>query len=285
MRIRQTNTNFFRDEWVMSLTPDEKFFFTYFLLSPDMSTVGIANIPEKIIAIDTGYDIQVIKELKKRMEKSGKIIFQDNWVCLTNFAKHNPMTKSSKVAISGASQIESLPEKVFEKFNNKLKEMGAEMSLDDYLAIKRRNKAKKELRKRYPSLMGQQLEQKVDEVLGTADSGKMDWAELVADSKVVSDYPTPKSVKYEDFLEIGEKYKVRPYVLYWFYSKKISKLQASGRKKNNYKALLKELAPTCIGKELDFDTKIVAATLYAKDLKGVIVTRPQIESMIVSGEL
>ena len=158
------------------------------------------------------------------------------------------------------------------------------MSLDDYLAIKRRLKTKRQLRKQYPHLIGQQLEARVDKILGISDSGKMVWAEIKAPKKT-SKYPIPESVKYDDFVEVSEKYRVRPYILYWFYLKKVSKLQASGRKKNNYKGLLLELAPSCIGKELDFDTKIIATTIYAKDLKGVMLTRPQVESMIIEGKL
>lgn len=159
------------------------------------------------------------------------------------------------------------------------------MSLNNYLATKRRNRARKELRKQYPSLMGQQLEDKVDRVLGIADTGKMDWTQFTKDNSVTSEHPTADSVKYDDVLEIAKEYRLRPYVLYWFYLKKVAKLDASGRKKTDYKALLKELAPSIIGKELDFDTKIVAATMYAKDLKNVMITRPQAESMIMEGKL
>lgn len=158
------------------------------------------------------------------------------------------------------------------------------MSLDNYLAMKRRNRTKKEVRKQYPNLMGQQLDEKVDHVLGISDSGKMDWAAIQAPVQS-SDYPTPESVKYEDVVEIAREFRLRPYILYWFFLKKTSKLKASGRSKSDYKALLKELAPSVIGKELDFDTKIVSVTLYAKDLKGVTITRPQAESMIVEGKL
>lgn len=158
------------------------------------------------------------------------------------------------------------------------------MSLDDYLEIKRRNRARKELRKKYPSLMGQQLEEKVDKFLGVADSGKVDWA-MFKDNSVTSDYPDPQSVKYDDVVEVAKEFKIRPYMLYWFFMKKVTKLQASGRKKTNYKAVLKEIAPSVIGKELDMDTKIVAATMYAKDLKSVMLTRSQVEGMIIGGEL
>lgn len=158
------------------------------------------------------------------------------------------------------------------------------MSLSNYLEMKRRNRAKKELRKKYPHLMGQQLEDKVDQHLGIVDSGKMDWA-MLKDNSVTSDYPTPESLRYEDFLEVGKKYKVRPYVLYWFFKKKVAKLEARGRDRANYKAMLSDVASASIGKELDMDTKIVAATMYAKELQSVTLTRSQVEGMIVRGEI
>ena len=159
------------------------------------------------------------------------------------------------------------------------------MSLDDYLATKRRNRAKKELRKKYPRLMGQQLEDKVDQVLGVADSGKMDWTQFLKPNQISSKYHSAETITYDDVVEVAKSYKIRPYVLYWFYLKKINKLSASGREKANYKAVLKEVATASISKELDMDTKIVAATIYAKDLKGVMLTRPQVESMILEGKL
>lgn len=162
---------------------------------------------------------------------------------------------------------------------------GVQLSLQEYLEIKRRNQAKKELRKKYPSLMGQQLEAKVDQVLGIVDSGKMDWAILASNNVKTSKYPSHDSVKYDDFVKVAKEYKIRPYILYWFYMKKVNKLKASGRSKSDYYAMLKDIAPTVIGKELNFDTKTVAAALYAKDLKGVMLTRQQIEEMIIKGEL
>ena len=284
MRQRQIKTELLRDEWFLTLTPDEKWFFTYFLISPDISTVGIGQIPEKIISLDTGFETETINQLKKRMQESGKLFFIDNWVCIANFHKHNSMTKSPKVIIGGSNQIEGLPTKVYEFFNKKLKERNT-VNLDDYLEVKRRNKIKKQLRKTKPGLMGARLDIEVDRVMGIVDSGKMDWAELVSDSKGTSDYPTPESVRYDDFIEAGTKYKVRPYVLYWFFIKKSTSLKASGRKKANYKAVLFELAPSCIGKRLDRDTKFVAATMFAKDLRGVILTRPQVEEMIIKGNI
>lgn len=158
------------------------------------------------------------------------------------------------------------------------------MSLDNYLAMKRRNRAKKELRKRYPSLMGQRLEEKVDHYLGISDSGKVDWAQFRDNSKT-SSHPTPKSITYDDFVEVGDTYRVRPYVLYWFYKKGLAKLEARGSEKTDYKAFLCDIASASIGKELDFDTKIVAVTMFAKDLKDVTITRSQAEGMIVRGEI
>lgn len=158
------------------------------------------------------------------------------------------------------------------------------MSLDSYLETKRRNRVRKELRKKYPSLMGQKLEDQVDRHLGIADSGKMDWA-ILKDNKTTSDHPTPDSVTYDEIVSVAEEYKIRPYVLYWFYMKKVNKIKASGRDKSDYLALIKDIAPSVIGKELDFDTKIVAATMYVKDMKGVTITYPQAEGMVLRGEI
>jgi hypothetical protein len=130
---------------------------------------------------------------------------------------------------------------------------------------KRRQLAKRELRKTKPYLMGWQLEEEVDKVLGIADSGKMDWRLLIESGKDDSAYSTPESV-YEKLTEVASKYHLREWALYWFYSLKVNKLKASGRSKTDYLALLEESAQSA--KELSYENMVRAVLLHAKDLYG-----------------
>lgn len=147
----------------------------------------------------------------------------------------------------------------------------------DYLEKRRRYKAKKMIRKKKPWLMGAQLEDEVDRVLGIADSGKMDWATLVESGKRVSEYPTPESV-YPKIEEVAQQFSLKVWVLYWFFKKKILKLQASGRTKTDYLALLRETATKV--KPLNHTEKCQAMVLFANEVKGDKMTVDEADLII-----
>ena len=282
MRSRVINTSINRDVWFLSLPIEEQRFFLQLLITDRVEMSGVFEYPDRDLLHDMPFlSPQRLSLLKKRFEADEKVFFFDGWVWIVNFSRHNYFN-SPQQKMGIGKQISELKIRN-SKVANYFEEKGADMSLDEYLAIKRRNKIKKEVKKKYPNLMGQQLNNKVDHILGISDSGKMDWASFEAPTKT-SDYPDVKSVKYKDLKEVAKEFGVRPYILYWFFLKKISKLQASGRSKNDYKALARDLAPACIGKELDFDTKIIAATMFAK-LNNVMITRQQAESMILEGKI
>lgn len=130
---------------------------------------------------------------------------------------------------------------------------------------KRRQLAKKELRKTKPYLMGAQLENEVDRVLGIADSGSMDWRLLIEMGKGDSPYTTPESV-YDKLTEVAGRYHLREWALYWFYALKVNTLKAAGRTKTDYLALLEAAAQGA--KELSPESMVRAVLLHAKDLYG-----------------
>lgn len=147
----------------------------------------------------------------------------------------------------------------------------------DYIAKRRRYKAKKMLRREKPWLMGDQLEQEVDRVLGVADSGKMDWVTLIESGKPASEYGTPKTV-FSKIEEVANQYSIRQWVLYWFFKKKILKLQASGRNKHNYLALLQECATKI--KPLSHTEKVQALRLFSEEVKNEPMTTDEAELFI-----
>lgn len=152
----------------------------------------------------------------------------------------------------------------------------------NYLEKRRRHKVKKMLRVQKPYLMGAQLEQEVDKVMGVADSGKMDWA--MAKKVEVSDHPTPDSVTEAEVRDTAKQFGVRPYHLYWVFMQKVTKYQASGKEKHDYLAVLKECAAQAIKKELSDDEKVTAVLLFGQ-FTHVSITRQQAEIMLYKGEI
>lgn len=152
----------------------------------------------------------------------------------------------------------------------------------DFLEKRRRHKVKKMLRLQKPYLMGALLDQEVDRILGISDSGRMDWA--MTKKVEVSDYPTPDSIKEAHVREVAKEFGVRPYRLYWTFMQKVTKLEASGREKHNYLAVLKECAATTIKKELKDDEKITAVLLFGQ-FTNVSITRQQAVEMLEQGTI
>lgn len=85
---RMINTRFWIDDYISHLDPTEKLLFLYFLTNPLTDICGIYEIPLKNIALDTGIDRDMVEKIIKRFEKDNKIYYENGWIGIKNFAKH-----------------------------------------------------------------------------------------------------------------------------------------------------------------------------------------------------
>ena len=154
--------------------------------------------------------------------------------------------------------------------------------MSDFIEKRRRNKIKKMVRLQKPYLMGALLNQEVDRLMGVADSGVMDWA--VIKKAVISDHPTPESITPDLIRSTAKKFGVRPYQLHWVFTQRINKLDASGRTKSDYLAVLKECVMVALNKKLTDEEKVTAVILFA-EFAGTPIARLQAEIMFEQGEL
>lgn len=83
---RYINTRIWNDTYVSKLDPTEKLLFIYFLTNEHTNISGIYEIPEKIIAIETGIDTSMVEKILPRLED--KIRYIDGKVVIQNFLKH-----------------------------------------------------------------------------------------------------------------------------------------------------------------------------------------------------
>jgi len=88
---RYINTRMWRDSYFQNLDPSEKLMFVYCLSNPDTSICGIYEIPLKIIAIDTGFDVEMTNKILERFERDDKIKYRDGWIAIKNFIKHQSL--------------------------------------------------------------------------------------------------------------------------------------------------------------------------------------------------
>lgn len=87
-KSRYVNTKFWMDDYISNLDPIEKLLFLYFLTNPATDISGVYELPVKNIALDTGIDKEMVIKIMKRFQKDKKIFFEDGWVAIKNFAKH-----------------------------------------------------------------------------------------------------------------------------------------------------------------------------------------------------
>ncbi|MBK7380451.1 MAG: replication protein [Ignavibacteriales bacterium] len=88
---RQIHISFWQDNFVLSLTPEEKFFYLYLMTNSKTSQCGIYELPEKVMTLETGYNNETVNKLLNKFIKYGKIEYnkKNKEIFLMNWAKHN----------------------------------------------------------------------------------------------------------------------------------------------------------------------------------------------------
>ena len=94
---RYFDTRFWSDNFIANLNPLERYLFLYFLLNEHTNICGIYELPLKIMAFETGIDIEMLPKMLKRFE--GKVEYINGWVWVVNFIKHQD--NGSKDIIKG----------------------------------------------------------------------------------------------------------------------------------------------------------------------------------------
>jgi hypothetical protein len=111
---RMVDTRFWIDDYISHLDPVEKLMFLYFLTNPFTDISGMYEVPLKNIALDTGIDKEMVIKILNRFERDNKIFYENGWIAIKNFAKHqldNPKVLRG-IEIGRAKAPESLKNKV-----------------------------------------------------------------------------------------------------------------------------------------------------------------------------
>ena len=100
------DTRFWIDDYVSNLDPSEKLLFLYFLTNPYTDICGVYEIPLKHVALETGLDKEMVIKIVDRFSRDNKIFYENGWVAIKNFAKHqqnNPkVAKGIEIGLSKA---------------------------------------------------------------------------------------------------------------------------------------------------------------------------------------
>lgn len=92
--FRQIHISFWQDDFVLNLTPEEKYFYLYLMTNSKTTQCGIYELPKKIIEFETGYNRETVDKLLTRFIEYGKILYSEstNEIMLINWIKHNATT-------------------------------------------------------------------------------------------------------------------------------------------------------------------------------------------------
>jgi len=95
---RQVQTTFWQDEFVLNLTPEEKYFYLFLLTNSKTKQCGIYQLPIQVIVFETGYNQETVEKLLHRFIDYGKIIYSTKTkeIAIVNWHKYNP-AESPKV--------------------------------------------------------------------------------------------------------------------------------------------------------------------------------------------
>jgi len=90
---RQIQTGFWQDEFVLQLTPEEKYFYLYLLTNSKTKQCGIYQLPMQVIIMETGYNQETVEKLLNRFIDYGKIFYSPmtKELGIINWLKYNPM--------------------------------------------------------------------------------------------------------------------------------------------------------------------------------------------------
>ena len=90
---RQIYITFWQDQFILDLTPEEKYFYIYLMSNSKTTQCGCYEIPKKIIELETGYNRETVDKLLARFIQYGKIAYDERTgeVLLINWLKYNPI--------------------------------------------------------------------------------------------------------------------------------------------------------------------------------------------------
>ena len=113
---RQVQISFWQDEFILELTPEEKYFYLYLMTNSKTTQCGVYELPKRVIQFETGYNSETVDKLLKRFIEYGKIEYceETKEVVLVNWLKHNSF-KSPKVLARIEKEIKLIKYESFKK--------------------------------------------------------------------------------------------------------------------------------------------------------------------------
>jgi hypothetical protein len=109
---RQVQTGFWQDDFVLNLTPEEKYFYLFLLTNSKTKQCGIYQLPVQVIVFETGYNQETVEKLLHRFIDYGKIIYstKSKEIGIINWQKYNP-AESPKVKACVIKELKEIKDR------------------------------------------------------------------------------------------------------------------------------------------------------------------------------
>lgn len=92
--FRKVHVAFWKDSFIETLTPEQKYFYLYLITNDNTKQCGIYEISFRQICFDTGYNQETVLKLIKFFTESGKVKYSETTkeMALKNWGKYNDST-------------------------------------------------------------------------------------------------------------------------------------------------------------------------------------------------
>ena len=112
---RYIQCDYWKDDYIHGLLPDEKLIYTFLITNGDTSLCGIYKMPINEISFRTGIKIDDVQMVLGKFEGNNKVFYTAGWVYIRNFIKYvvNKTDKISPTILKGIEfGINNVPEEI-----------------------------------------------------------------------------------------------------------------------------------------------------------------------------
>ncbi|HGH7182368.1 TPA: DnaD domain-containing protein [Bacillus luti] len=94
---RNVRVNFWQDEFILDLTPEERYFYIYLLTGTKTKQCGIYVLPNRLAELETGYSMETVEKLLNRFVEYGKILYdaETKELYIINWLYYNPILNTN----------------------------------------------------------------------------------------------------------------------------------------------------------------------------------------------
>lgn len=94
---RNVQVNFWQDEFILDLTPEERYFYIYLLTGTKTKQCGIYVLPKRVAELETGYSMETVEKLLNRFIEYGKILYdvETKELYIINWLHYNPILNTN----------------------------------------------------------------------------------------------------------------------------------------------------------------------------------------------